>query len=132
MTQARDLLAAHPLAADLPPDIVERLSAHAMFVRFRPGRRIFVEGGKARYFWLIRSGTVSLDVTAAGRPAVPVETLHDGDVLGWSWLFAPHEWHFAATAITETEALEFDATAVRTMCADDPALGYEVLRQFVS
>ena len=29
-----------------------------------------------------------------------IETLEAGDVLGWSWLFEPHRWHFDAHALT--------------------------------
>ena len=28
-----------------------------------------------------------------------VQTIGPGDALGWSWLFAPHRWHFTARAV---------------------------------
>jgi CRP-like cAMP-binding protein len=36
--------------------------------------------------------------------------------------------HLGAEATTPVRAYEFDATAVRSMCRDDPALGHAVTR----
>jgi len=55
-----------------------------------------------------------------------IETIGMGELLGWSWLFPPYTWAFAAVAASPVEAFEFDARAVRAHCAADPALGYEV------
>jgi hypothetical protein len=53
-------------------------------------------------------------------------------VVGWSWLFAPHQWRFGAVAGDLTAALAFDATAVRALCDADPALGYELTNRFMA
>ena len=55
-----------------------------------------------------------------------IETIGMGELLGWSWLFPPYKWAFGAVAATAVEAFEFDAPAVRKLCAADPALGYEL------
>ena len=52
-----------------------------------------------------------------GRGAVVLQTLHRGDVLGWSWLLANGSLPFGRT-LTETELLTFDGTALlRTVTA---------------
>ncbi|MGW3659695.1 cyclic nucleotide-binding domain-containing protein [Streptomyces sp. NPDC005151] len=71
----------------------ERLVATARDVSFPGGTRIFEAGGVADRFWIIRSGLVALDIHVPGRSAAVVETLGDGDLLGWSWLFEPYRWH---------------------------------------
>ena len=55
-----------------------------------------------------------------------VETLHDGDVLGWSWLVPPYRWQFDARAV-EHGARDRASTArcLRGKCEADPALGYD-------
>ncbi|CAM5666967.1 hypothetical protein SSPIM334S_07223 [Streptomyces spiroverticillatus] len=55
-----------------------------------------------------------------------IETLGHGELVGWSWLFRPYVWQFGAEAQTPVRAYEFDATSVRLMCDDDPALGMAV------
>jgi CRP-like cAMP-binding protein len=101
----------------------ERLIAAARDVSFPGGTRIFEEGGVADRFWIIRSGLVALDIHVPGRSAAVVETLGDGDLLGWSWLFEPYRWHLGAQARSIVSASEFDAERVRAACEEDPAFG---------
>jgi CRP-like cAMP-binding protein len=112
--------------AMLSAENVARLQGLAHPVRFPSGSRIFDEGRKADRFWVIRTGRVALDLHVPGRAAAVVETLVPGDLLGWSWLIAPHRTHFGARAETEVTADEFDAGTVRVLCQEDPLLGREV------
>ena len=51
---------------------------------------LFREGDAADRFFLIRSGAVALEIAAPGRErAGRSRRSHDGDVVGWSWLFPP-------------------------------------------
>lgn len=110
----------------LPAEHRRRLMCFAREVSFPQGARLFEEGGKADRFWIIRTGTVALDMHVPGRRAAVIETLDHNQLLGWSWLFAPHSWHLGAEATSPVRAYEFDATAVRSMCRDDPAVGASV------
>ncbi|GHK05055.1 cyclic nucleotide-binding domain-containing protein [Streptomyces sp. NPDC003753] len=104
----------------------ERLMRTAREVSFPQGTRLCEEGGRADRFWIIRSGTVDLDLHVPGRRAAVIETLGHDELLGWSWLFGPHAWHLGAETTTPVRAYEFDAAAVRSMCQDDPVLGFAV------
>ncbi|WP_449352047.1 cyclic nucleotide-binding domain-containing protein [Streptomyces shaanxiensis] len=110
----------------LPAGHRERLMHVAREVSFAQGTRLFEEGGRADRFWIIRTGTVELDMHVPGRRAAVIETLRHNELVGWSWLFAPHAYHLGAEATTPVRAYEFDATAVRLMCQEDPALGSSV------
>ncbi|MCX4510680.1 cyclic nucleotide-binding domain-containing protein [Streptomyces sp. NBC_01619] len=107
----------------LPTEHRGRLMALARDTAFTGSRRIFEEGENADRFWIIRSGTVALDVQMPGRGRAVVETIGAGDLLGWSWLCPPREWHLGATTRDPVRAWEFDAAAVRALCAEHPALG---------
>ncbi len=72
----------------------ELVAGTAVPVRLRPGERLFREGTPAGGCWLIHDGCVALDLTVPGRGQVVVQTLGAGDVLGWSWLIPPYQWHF--------------------------------------
>lgn len=104
----------------------EQLMSLGREVSFATGERIFNEGGKADRFWIIHTGTVALDVHVPGQRAAVIETLDAGKLLGWSWLVPPHQWHLGAEASSPVRAYEFDAAAVREMCAKDPALDHEL------
>lgn len=102
----------------------EGLMALAREVTFPAGLRIFEEHGKADRFWLIRDGDVALELHVPGHPAATIETLGQGSLLGWSWLFPPRRWHMSAKPLTDVRAWEFDAAEVRRLCQEDTEFGY--------
>ena len=63
-----------------------------------------------------------------GEP-VRIEEIQDGDLLGWSWLFPPYAWHFAARAVEETTAIFFYGTILREYCEKDHTLGFELFKR---
>jgi CRP-like cAMP-binding protein len=121
----------HPFLDGLASQHAAALERAARSVRFRAGTRIFDEGGPADRFWLLEDGHVQLEARVPGRGTVIIESLPPASVLGWSWLFPPYAWHFGATAVANSSAIEFDAEQVRRACDADATLGYELLRRFV-
>ena len=119
-------LAAHTFLHRMAPGHVDALAEAATDVVFPAGQRIFAEGGHAACFWLIRAGHVELDLHVPGEGRVVFETVGIGGLVGWSWLFPPYRWAFGAVCASPVEAFEFDAAAVRSRCAADPALGYDL------
>jgi CRP/FNR family transcriptional regulator, cyclic AMP receptor protein len=122
-------LAAHPFLNGMSPDHLAVLAQVASDITFPAGHRFFADGGHATCFWLIRSGHVTVDVDVPGQGPVPIGTIGMGELIGWSWLFPPFSWAFGAVAASQVETFEFDARKVRTWCASDQALGYEVTRR---
>jgi CRP/FNR family transcriptional regulator, cyclic AMP receptor protein len=118
-------LAAHPFLHGMSADHLGLLADAARDVSFPARYRLFEDGGYATRFWLIRAGHVALDLHVPGEGPVVIESIGMGELLGWSWLFPPYQWAFGAVAATAVEAFEFDALAVRELCAADPGLGYE-------
>ncbi|WP_282793808.1 cyclic nucleotide-binding domain-containing protein [Streptomyces sp. CC224B] len=117
-----------------PPSTLRALSAAdqaqlrdvAEEVSFPQGARLFEEGGHADRFWIVRTGTVTLDLRVPGRRAAVIETLGHQQLVGWSWLYAPYTWHLGAEATTPVRAHQFDAAAVRALCRRDPAFGQHI------
>jgi len=132
METAYDLLAAQPFLAGLTPAQLDKLSVWTRKSVFHAGARLFEEGGRADRFWIIREGHVRLDTHTPAGGEVIVETLGPGAVLGWSWLFPPYRWHFGATAMETTLALELDGPGVRALCEHNPVLGNELLIRFMA
>jgi len=124
------VLADIPLFEGLAPAQLELLAGCAGNVRFGEGQRIFREGDPADSFFVIRHGTIAIETFVPGRGGVTIETVEDGEVIGWSWLFAPYRWHFDARALTVIRATAFDGACLRDKCAADPELGYELMSRF--
>ena len=59
------------------------------------------------------AGRVSVEVIAPQRGAITIETVGEGDLLGWSWLIPPFQWHFDARALNLTRAIALDARCLR-------------------
>lgn len=100
------------------------IASTAREVTFPPGATIFTDAQPAHGCWVISSGQIALGTDVPGRGLVIVQTLGPGEVLGWSWLVPPYQWHFTATASTEVSALEFDTARLRGIADSDPAFGY--------
>jgi CRP-like cAMP-binding protein len=124
------LLAASPLFADLPADARAAIAGCGVIAEFAAGTHLGMAGAPADAFYVIREGRVALELHGAGRGALVVETLAEGEVVGWSWLIGRHEWQFDVRTLEPTRAIVFDATAVRARIEADHELGYQLLRRF--
>jgi len=130
MKTIADLIAEHKFFQGLPPADLEFLAGCARNVHFETGQRLLTEGQPADEFFVIRSGRVVLGYHDPDRGDLVVDTLDGGDVVGWSWLFEPHRWHFDADAAEPVSAVAFDATCLRAKCDSDMRLCYELTQRF--
>jgi len=121
-----DELTEHRFFASLPADLTKRLADCANNVVVQQGERLITEGGVADTFYAIRSGRVAVGVRPPAGALAIVETLHSGDLLGWSWLVPPHRWRFDAVAIEPVRAIQLHAACVRTYLTEHPEAGYAV------
>lgn len=97
---------------------------------FKPEEVILKEDESADKFYLIRSGKVAIYI---GKPReITVQTIGEGEILGWSWLVPPYRYRFSAKATENTRALSLDGKCLREKCEKNPDLGYELLKRIVS
>lgn len=126
-----EVLRSHPLLAGLTPDQTAAVEAcAAAHMRFTPRQRIIEEGDEADGCYFVTAGDVAIELCTVGLLCTTIQTLHAGDVIGWSWLVTPHRWSFDAVALTEVEALKLDAGLLRETMRADPVLGSELLQGF--
>jgi CRP-like cAMP-binding protein len=125
------LLAAHPLLAGFDAETVAQLAGCARNLTWRAGETIFREGDPADRAFILRAGDVAVEIAAPGRAPMVVETLHPGDVLGWSWLTPPHRAMADARAMTDVRAIALDAACLRRKCDESPALGYQMFKAWL-
>jgi CRP-like cAMP-binding protein len=119
-----------PVFAGLADEQLELIAGCASNVTFDEDAVLFREGDPADDFYLVRHGTIALETFVPARTAMTIETLQTGEVVGWSWLFPPYRWQFDGRALTDVRATAFDGACLRRKCADDPALGYELMQRF--
>ncbi len=130
MKSLDEIVAESPVFAGLDRDHLELIAGCARNTGFEAGQYLFHENDPADSFYLVRRGRVLLETFVPGRGALTVETVDEGDVVGWSWLFPPYRWHFDARALDLVRAVVFDGACLRGKCDDDHTLGYELLGRF--
>ena len=124
------IVAEHPFFEGLAAEHVQLIVGCASNVRFDAGQFIFRAGEEADQFYLIRHGRVALEIAAPQGPPITIQTIGEGEILGWSWLIPPYHWHFDARAIELTRAIALDGKCLREKCEEDHDLGYELLKRF--
>ena len=131
MTPVIEVMRDHPFLAELDAGQLNSLADCAHETAFASGAPLFNEGEEARFFHLIRTGTVALQTAAPHRTPATFRTLHEGDFVGVSWLVPPYRWMFDARALTDVAAIAFDAACMRGKCEADHDLGYALMLRFV-
>jgi CRP-like cAMP-binding protein len=124
------ILSGLPVFTGMKPEHLALMAGCASNARFEAGEFVGRQGEPADRFWIVRQGCVAIEIHAPGRGTVTIETIGENEVLGWSWLLPPHQWHFDARALTATRALALDGRCLRAKFSTDHELGYEVMRRF--
>ncbi len=130
MEDLKKILTEHPFFKGLTEENFALIVGCASNVRFDAGHVILREGEEANQFYLIRSGKVTVELMTPNKGAVIIETLAEGDILGWSWLVPPYNWRFDAKAVELTRMIALDGKCLRNKCESDNRLGYELLKRF--
>jgi CRP/FNR family cyclic AMP-dependent transcriptional regulator len=125
------LLAEHPFFKGLDEQYIKLMTGCASNVRYNQGEFINRDGDEADAFYLIRAGSVALDVYSPAKGEITYLTLREGELLGWSWLVFPYRIHGDVRAIQLTRAIKIDAKCLREKCTKDPQLELELFRRFV-
>jgi CRP-like cAMP-binding protein len=123
-----ELLDDIPALRALEPSHREAIAGCARNRVFGPGEVLLREGGPADEFFVLRAGTVAIETEVPGRGTATLETLHAGELLGWSWLLPPFRNDFTARALGTARVIGVDGACLRGKCDADPALGYDLLK----
>lgn len=116
----------HPFLQTFPHDHLEIMFQKANRMEFSPGEIILRKGEPANRFYLIDSGKVVIE---AGNGSETIQTLSEGEVLGWSWLFPPFCWHFTARAIEPTHCTVLNGGHLLVTAEENHEFGYNLMRR---
>lgn len=122
----RDALSGHPFLSGLGAGAIDRLTGMSVIEDISPGSWLLRQGAAAGAFRLVLAGRAAVELASPDRDPLVVATVHEGDVIGWSWLYPPHVAHFDVIALDPVRAVSIDAGELRTACAADHDLGFEI------
>jgi CRP/FNR family cyclic AMP-dependent transcriptional regulator len=131
MESLKPILSEHPFLRGLDEKHLEFLTGCASNVRFKEQEFLFREGEEAGAAYLIRAGRVALEIEVPGRGPTQIETVDEGEVLGFRWLFPPYRWQFDARAVEPVRAIALDGRCLRNKCEADHDFGYELVKRFL-
>jgi CRP/FNR family transcriptional regulator, cyclic AMP receptor protein len=124
-----ELLREHPFFSGLGDDALTLIAGCAANRHARAGEFLYHEGEPAETFFMIRHGRVAIEAHRPAGGSITIDTVDDGEVLGWSWLIPPHRWQFDARAVESSSLVVFDGTCLRGKCDADPVLGYALMQR---
>jgi CRP-like cAMP-binding protein len=125
-----EYLSAHEFFSEFSDDVLKFLCECSSMREIKKGQILFLQGEHADRFYVIRKGRISLQMPAIMGPTMEIQSVDEGQILGWSWLISPYQWNFQTKAEEDSELLQFDGTAILARCEQEPKFGYELLKKF--
>jgi CRP/FNR family transcriptional regulator, cyclic AMP receptor protein len=126
MSTIYETIAKTPVFEGLDPTHLKFIAAGAEEVTVPAGTLVLMRGEAAERFFVISEGTIALEIASPGHGAVRVLTLHEPELVGWSWLFDPYRWQVDGRAVTDCRLIAIDAPGLREQCNLDPRFGFEI------
>jgi CRP-like cAMP-binding protein len=94
--------------------------------------RLFQRGDPADTLSIIVRGEVDIQYTLDTGELRTVDTLVDGDILGWSAVVEPYRMTGTATTRKETRLIRVQSKELRELCARDTQLGARLMSEIVT
>ena len=120
----------HPFFKDLAQEHLDFIVGCSRNVVFKSGEVILKEEEPADKFYLVRGGHVAIYI--AQPREITIETIREGDILGFSWFIPPYRYRFSAKALEVTHAISLDGKCLREKCEKNSDLGYQLLKRLVN
>jgi len=116
----------HAFTEGLSEPHIATLAAVAAEVDFADGEVVLDTGGRSRYFYLLLSGSVTVELHAPSF-TVSVQALGPGQAFGWSALLDQQDTLFRVRAREPTTALRFAASDLADAFRADTSLAAAIL-----
>ena len=115
----------------LPLELCAQVAACGQEVQYPSGHYLFFEGEQSDALYLVVDGQVELEMMAGNLGLMRIDLARAGHIVGWTCLVAPYRYTLNARTAAPARLVRFDAPALRALCSQSPALGYELLRRLV-
>lgn len=129
MENLEALISAHPFFRTMQSRHIATVAQGAALVEFEVSQIILREHEVACHCYLIQEGRIALETYVPGSGAMIIQTLGDGEALGWSWLFPPYLLHFQARALSRTRVICLNGAHLLIAGEQDHDFGYELMKR---
>lgn len=122
-----------PWFSGLTPAQIERMANMGRLIQIDAGQRLYDEGARQDFLYIILSGQISMDIHVPTYGLLHAYTAEPLDVVGWDPLAPVIRQRLSdAVATQPTLLLAFPGDALREMCDDDRDFGYTVYRRMTN
>ena len=123
------VLREHPFLHGMSPEHLQILMGCASARQFSEGQFLTREGARADFLYLVQAGKAALEIRMPQGGGLRIETVGDGDILGWSCFLPPFRWRLDSRALSPLKTVALDADTVRKKLEEDHEFGYQILRR---
>jgi len=116
----------HPFLVGLRDEDLTKVTSLAEAVEFGDDEIVLTAGERARYFYLLLSGSVSVELPHR-HYTVHIQALGAGDAFGWSALLPHHDTSFQIRTRERCAALRLDGVRLCIALRKDPRFAADVL-----
>ena len=127
--QLQEIMQQLRFTSDLSAEEQQQLAAISRYEDFSRNETVFTEGTEHRDLYIILSGRVEICMTIPARGCLPVLTLEEGDLVGWSSFLKQGEMTATGIAVEQTRVIAIDAAALAEVCEQDHDIGYQIMRR---
>ncbi len=124
----RSLVAGVPLFAGLAPEALDDVLAEATSVRYPKGKDVFAQDEQAHSFFLLLHGNLRVMKLTPDGQQVVVRFVSTGEVFGIAMAMGRTSYPATATAVIDSIALVWPATAWPRLIASHPTLAVNTLQ----
>ncbi len=124
-----EVLRRYPYFASIDDESLKAVAVIADEKSISAGTRIFHEADPADTLNIVVQGEVEIQYILGSGEHRTVDTLVEGDILGWSALIEPYKYTAVGTAKRDTRLVAIDAPKLRDLCDKDTQLGYRLAIQ---
>ena len=117
------------LFAGLAPEVFKDLAMLGDEISLKAGEWLFREGDDADALYLVVKGSIDLKIALdqAGQRLEDLETIVEGEALGWSAFVEPYRYTLSAIAATDVRLARLDAKNLRNLMTQNPEIGYNLM-----
>jgi CRP-like cAMP-binding protein len=89
------------------------------------------EGENAKNFYLLLSGKAQIEIHSNQLGPRVIQSVQDGELVGWSWLFSPNTWIFDVKVVEKAKWLECSGDAFLKEMESNHEFGYKFMKKVV-
>ena len=98
---------------------------------YQPGTRIFGQGERAAYLWIVKEGQVDLRFEVAGSASSqehPISSISEAGAFGWSSFTSPNQYRLSGYCSGKScHLIKVDREGLRQLFEKDTDTGYVVM-----